>query len=258
MSKPGHVSTVKLILTSAGILATAFILCVVASWLLKWRPFHKEVTHYTPSLELQIKHQQLYQGLDALRTLLDRARIPWWPIAGTLLGMARHGALIPWDDDIDLAIWSRDLGRVKHILMREKWAHFSFGTHITIFFQDVHIDIIGCTLSPQGHVVYDNTYWQWMFPREYFDHPEDVRIEKDVKFGSTTCPCPSEDVVCTFLDRAYPGWRTLAVIQQGHDFTRPWEMIKGLFTRTTMPLEGHAHLCQTTPTPTQTPKPSSS
>ena len=38
--------------------------------------------------------------------LLDQNNIPYWVCHGTLLGLIRDGELIPWDHDIDIAIWA--------------------------------------------------------------------------------------------------------------------------------------------------------
>ena len=40
--------------------------------------------------------------------LLDRNKIPYWVCHGSLLGLVRDGNLIPWDHDIDLAVWESD------------------------------------------------------------------------------------------------------------------------------------------------------
>jgi len=46
----------------------------------------------------------LYEMFNHLITLLNKNAIPWVATDGTLLGAIRNGGLIPWDDDIDIAI----------------------------------------------------------------------------------------------------------------------------------------------------------
>lgn len=38
--------------------------------------------------------------------------IEYFCVFGTLLGIIRHGGYIPWDDDVDLAIWRKDVPRL--------------------------------------------------------------------------------------------------------------------------------------------------
>ncbi len=49
-------------------------------------------------------HRSLYVGLRQVEGFLRDHRIEYWMDAGTLLGARRHSAIIPWDDDIDLAM----------------------------------------------------------------------------------------------------------------------------------------------------------
>ena len=41
--------------------------------------------------------------------LLNKNAIPYWVCHGTLLGLIRDSQLIPWDHDIDIALWAEDL-----------------------------------------------------------------------------------------------------------------------------------------------------
>lgn len=52
--------------------------------------------------------QDLYQMLKDTTEILDRAGIKYVVISGTALGVVRHQGLIPWDDDVDIAIFHED------------------------------------------------------------------------------------------------------------------------------------------------------
>lgn len=47
--------------------------------------------------------------------LLDKYKIQYWAIFGTLLGIIRHNGIIPWDDDIDIAFSNNDLHKLLKI-----------------------------------------------------------------------------------------------------------------------------------------------
>jgi GR25 family glycosyltransferase involved in LPS biosynthesis len=53
---------------------------------------------------IKILYQMLYDA-DRLLTFHD---IPYWLTRGSFLGAIRHGGIIPWDDDVDISIFSKD------------------------------------------------------------------------------------------------------------------------------------------------------
>ena len=59
----------------------------------------------------------LYQMMYDISRMFDKHNIPYWVVGGTALGAVRHGGIIPWDDDVDIAIDNRD---IKNLLKLEK------------------------------------------------------------------------------------------------------------------------------------------
>src|SRR5690554_6780661 len=51
--------------------------------------------------------------------------IEYWLMGGTLLGAARHGGFIPWDDDMDICILHKDLKKLRKALIAELSAQYA-------------------------------------------------------------------------------------------------------------------------------------
>ncbi len=62
--------------------------------------------------------QQLKKIARYVFDLLDNNAIEYWLEGGTLLGCIRHEGIIPWDDDIDIAIPHREFSRVVQLKER--------------------------------------------------------------------------------------------------------------------------------------------
>lgn len=56
------------------------------------------------------------EGLRAIAALFNEAGIPWWLECGSCLGAYRHGGVIPWDEDIDIAVLQPDFDNVRRAL----------------------------------------------------------------------------------------------------------------------------------------------
>ena len=56
--------------------------------------------------------------LERIERLLGAYQIPFWVDAGSCLGVYRHNGVIPWDDDIDIAILQEDYLSVLKVLKR--------------------------------------------------------------------------------------------------------------------------------------------
>lgn len=69
--------------------------------------------------QLPALHRHMLNILIAVGDILERNNITYWLKDGTLLGAARHGGFIPWDDDIDINIMAADTKKVIRVLEKE-------------------------------------------------------------------------------------------------------------------------------------------
>ena len=76
----------------------------------------------------QIQEKEL-GALRELRRVCDRHQIRYFLGQGTLLGAARDGKFIPWDDDIDVLIPHRDLQRLLKVFPHEAEGTYKLTNH---------------------------------------------------------------------------------------------------------------------------------
>jgi hypothetical protein len=61
----------------------------------------------------------LYKAFFLVDQALEKHGVPYFMIGGTLLGAWRHGGVIPWDDDGDLAVELRHFAKVRQLVVPE-------------------------------------------------------------------------------------------------------------------------------------------
>lgn len=67
---------------------------------------------------LRLQQAQL-EIMDEIHRICVQENIPYYMIGGTALGAIRHGGFIPWDVDIDIAMYRADYDRFKQVCSRE-------------------------------------------------------------------------------------------------------------------------------------------
>lgn len=137
----------------------------------------------------------LYQIFYDVHRLLEREGISYFVIGGTALGAVRHGGIIPWDDDVDIAIDHRDMKRIPELKKTLKKCGYGL-TRVwlgyKIFYLDIpvtgkhkysfpNIDIFGYE-HYKGKVRYDRRSCRDMWPKEYF-YVEELYPLRKYPFG---------------------------------------------------------------------------
>jgi phosphorylcholine metabolism protein LicD len=72
----------------------------------------KSILKHGRILPPPIDPEQSTECLLKVKEIFDRHDIRFWLVGGTLLGAVRDGGFIPWDKDIDLAIYEEDAPRL--------------------------------------------------------------------------------------------------------------------------------------------------
>lgn len=70
--------------------------------------------------------KQMLKVLERFAQICKEHNIKWWLCYGTLLGAARHGGFIPWDDDIDVSMTRKEYKKLKKILINLKDDEYVF------------------------------------------------------------------------------------------------------------------------------------
>jgi len=152
----------------------------------------------------------LIKVLEYASNLLREHNIPFWLMAGTLLGAVRNGKMIPWDNDVDIGIWHHDAKRILDLESRISQDGFELGlVHAGSQYWNVHIfSSPGClfhidmfTWEMKGEISHSVEHKHYLCPTT------DLQNLDEIEFEGTKYPCPQH--VETTLSNYYgPDWRT--------------------------------------------------
>jgi len=159
--------------------------------------------------------------------VLRKHGIQYWAMAGTTLGALRHGGMIPWDDDVDLAIDERDARAFERAMSassaaaglrwkRDCWPLMRMWdvNDVAYVKQWPRVDVFAMR-KRADEWVYAGPYVRCQNPKETLVCADDRVATRDVFFagvGAMAIPTTAED----YLDRAFAGWRTTACVNEFH------------------------------------------
>src|SRR3990167_3689225 len=161
--------------------------------------------------------------------VFESVGLNYWAIFGTLLGAVRHYGIIPWDDDIDLAINDIDynkfwdvvapkLIKMGYNVYKNDWCHKNFCLSGFYISNGKSLEIMPHSLKKDGWSV---CVKDLNSKQEIKEHSEfawsaiklkdsDLFPLKDYKFGNFYIKGPNNPY--PFLDFWYHGWPKIATI----------------------------------------------
>jgi len=202
---------------SISLIFICLVLVVAMLFLIRRRPLFPPIWVKTlPVFPDQSKLQRLRQLGKEVFEVLNEHNIPYVLICGSLLGAIRHnGEIVPWDDDIDIAVpVSHKDAALKLLLDGVKGSKLAHGDHSSIHRGDVFVDVFFMT-PMDGKLKYTIERARVSWPNEWLD--ADVFTTR-VKWGfcGTTVYIPKQ--YKAYLDRAYPKWDEHACIGWIHNW----------------------------------------
>ena len=152
----------------------------------------------------------LYDMTKKTIDILDKANIDYWATDGTLLGIKRSKGFIPWDDDVDIGIDTKDKQKLRSLKDD---------------FKNVGLDLVGVGKYMKVKTPKTKDVWIDIFiltngawPQDHFKHlkfkPGELYPLKKGSFGKLRLNIPNKSE--QYLNRIFKDWKKVAYIYNHH------------------------------------------
>lgn len=209
----------KLICTILVILA--FILYITTSPI-QIKNFDINMTPFKETRISSDDHNLLLDIMRRLDSLLKESNLPYFMVAGTLLGAVRYSNRMPWDDDIDIGIFDSELFETL------PFDNSNLGIQKTYFGYKIFDSTNNRSINLEDHFPFidvfifsarNNKYYysseeaRHKWPKEYLEHDELFPLS-ELEYSDLKLPCPQK--AKKYLSRIFSNWDKSAFIAGSH------------------------------------------
>ena len=187
---------------------------------LSHKEWNKIQSYFCKSDVRQINKKEYEKDLIDIKEILDREKITFWLVFGTLLGAVRENDFLDWDDNINIAVYEEDL-LPKLETLKEKFISCGFvfrkmvkerGTKLNLYRHKHKSGIEGLFLNP---LYYKNKYRfsnKFKHPRKYFEKYGIIKFKGEI----FRVPTPVHE----YLSFLYKDWKTPIKLKDLKDYQK--------------------------------------
>jgi len=160
---------------------------------------------YNQGMKIRLSQEDindLYHLTDYTDKFLRKKGIDYAINCGTLLGSVRDQGLIPWDHDVDILVFEKDIERLKEASKELPRKYKLDGSGITwaIHYKNVHIDLWNMTEIEENKYHYTKPTNQQTFSTEWMTYDEIYPL-REYQFGPLRLKGPNKHL--NYLKRVY-------------------------------------------------------